>query len=228
MVRNNKIRGKGKQRARPPPAGGVKPILKAIQDLKVDTQVRGSPRVADVPRIFLKTRKVFTINQTYTAGAISILSSASTANSLYFSLQAVPLVGGFSAVFDSYMFQQVTVRFVPLGTIAAGSGGYNPLLTAIDYDDANTPTSAAYLQGYDSCQETPLGQYVERTLVPRIAVAAYQGTFAGYGQKRSWLDVASSNVQHYGLKYYIQQPSTSFATLYSIEVDVVISFMSIR
>jgi len=112
-----------------------------------------------------------------------------------------------------------------------GVGGLNPLLTIIDYDDANALGSLQAAQGYDNCQETPLGQYVERTFVPRVAMAVYSsavGLFSSYGQKRSWLDTTSNTVPHFGLKYFIAAAPGTYASVYSIEVDVIISFMGVK
>lgn len=203
-------------------------MVKAISDLKVDTQVRGSPRVPDIPRIFAKTRKVYTINQTLSSGVISVGSTSPSSGAVYFTLSNVPLNSAFQALFDSYKVQQMTVRFVPLGSVPAG-GGYNPLVSVIDYDDANALTSIQSAQAYDNAQETPLGQYCERTLVPRVALAAYSGAFTSYATMRSWIDVASNAVQHYGVKYYIVAATTAIAApIYAIEIDVVISFLSVR
>jgi len=206
----------------------VKTLVKAIQDLKVDTQVRGSPRVPDIPRLFIKNAKIFTMNQTYTIGSVSPSSIANVAGAINFTLGATPLATGFATLFDAYRILQVTLRFVPLGTLPAGGGGYNPLLTVIDYDDSTALASLAQAQAYDSCQETPLGNYCERTFSPRIAIAAYAGVFTSFANQISWIDVASNAVQHYGLKYWISIVTTTYTNLYTVEADVVMQFKWVR
>lgn len=204
-------------------------MIKAIQDLKVDTQVRGSPRVPDIPRMFIKTRRVYTMNQTYSIASINLVAATNGSGAVPLTLGSTPLSSALATVFDAYKIVQSTVRFIPLGALPL-SGGFNPMLTVIDYDDANILGSATSAQAYDNCQETPMGQYIERTFTPRVAAAVYNGsTFTGFAQAKSmWVDCSNPSVPHYGLKYFYAAPTTSYPSLYTIEADIIISFISVR
>jgi hypothetical protein len=228
---NNKRRRPRSTKRQDPLLLALRGLSKGIHDLKVDTQVRGSPRIADPPRIFLKNRKSFTLNQTFTAGSISV----PTANTFFagvanFTLSSCPLGSALALVFDAYKFQQVTVRFVPtLTPFSSGSGGLSPLLTVIDYDDSTALVSYVAAQSYDTCQETPFGQYVERTLYPRIATAAYAGgILSGFTQARDFVDCNSNTVNWYGVKYVCAGIPVAENNVYTIEVDAVITLISVR
>jgi hypothetical protein len=206
-------------------------IVKAIQDLKVDTQIRGSPRIADPPRIFLKNRKKFTLNQTYSYGTV-VVPTANTfvAGTVYIYLSGSPISASLVQCFDTYRIEQCTVRFVPTTTgFGAASGGLNPLLTVIDYDDSTALVNTPAAQAYDTCQETPFGQYVERTFIPRTAVATYTGgAFTGYSQNRGWVDCNSNSVAWYGLKWVCAGIPVAQSSIYSIEVDFIVTLVSVR
>jgi hypothetical protein len=209
---------------------GDRQLVKAIADLKVDTQVRGSPRIPDIPRLFAKMNKVHTINQTYTYGSISLVAATPLFGSVTVALGSTPLSSALATVFDTYRIEQATVRFIPLGTMPAGSGGFSPILTVLDYDDATPLTSVVQTQAYDNCQETPFAQYIERTFTPKCAIAVYNGSlFSGFGQSRSqWVDCSNPAIPHYGVKYATAGSLSAYANLYTIEIDAVISFKNVR
>jgi len=73
----------------------------------------------------------------------------------------------------------------------------------LDYDDNNSVTVAQALS-YDNLKMSPVGAYFERTLTPKVALAAYSGSvFTAFAQagNSQWLDAASPGIPYYGLKY---------------------------
>jgi len=208
--------------------GRSDPVVAAIRDLAVQTRVMGLPVIRDQAPLKLRRGGRFTTTQLDSYGPISISSSVNASGAIYVTLSQFPLDTGFKTVFDQYRILQVTVRFVPLGVPPPG-GGYNPLNTAIDYDDASPLTSVAAITAYDTCQETSLGQYVERTFTPRFAGAAYSGTFTSFTNTVGWIDIASDGVQHYGCKYFSFASATTIAApLYTIEIAAILQFRSVR
>lgn len=121
-----------------------------------------------------------------------------------FALSYLTSYSEFTALFDQYRIERIETTFFPTVTeIGAASTWVNSyLLTAIDYDDANTYSSVNDALQVATASITPITKQVTRTFVPRVALAAYSGTFTSYAQAppMQWIDCASPGVQHYGLK----------------------------
>jgi len=127
--------------------------------------------------------------------------------------------GSIAALYDQYRIAMVEVTFRPMfnaNPLSALSSTIVPLLyTAIDYDDAVTPTSIGVMRAYANCMESQYETQVRR-FVPHIAVAAYNGSFGGFSNSAApWIDAASTSVQHYGLKVAIDPGATGQTMLQS-------------
>jgi hypothetical protein len=191
------------------------------------TQIHGSiPVVRDIPRLHLKRQKVYTFSRGFPSSTVSAPTAVDTLAALNFTLGALPASTDFTSLFDQYRIIQVTVRFIPL----AGAGtGSNPLVTAIDYDDSTAPTAVTDLFQYDSVIFSQPGTTVERTLKPRVATAAYSGAFTSFASAdpNLWIDVASPNVQYYGLKYGIAAATGATAN-WSLLIEYVLQCRNTR
>jgi len=96
----------------------------------------------------------------------------------------------------------------------------------VDYDDANA-TLISYLQEYENALFGPGNLTHYRKWKPHAAIAAFQGTFAGYANVESpWIDSVSTAVQHYGLKTGITV--TDAAYVYDITIRYTVSFRNTR
>lgn len=136
-------------------------------------------------------------------------------------------VSGFSgasallSVFDQYRIDQLEVW---LETKAPNSAGDYPLIiSAVDLDDGNTPTSYGQVQDHQGAimATGPAGHY--HKFKPHIAIASFSGAFTSYSNAPgSWIDSASPNVQHFGLKLAAKSTATAFG--YSLVVRGVMSF----
>jgi len=205
----------------------LRTVTKALNNLTVVTAIKPTPSVRDIPKMLMSPIQTFTIKQNYYSSTLTTSAATGVFGATNVTLNQLTLATSFQAVFDAYRFLQVTIRFVPLVPASPGSSNYS-LLTVLDYDDSNVPTTTASLRAYDTLYESSFGQYHERTFVPRIALAAYSGTFTSYAQGvNTWCDIASGTVQWYGLKYGVDQCTLAIAA-YEIQVDAVIQFKSVR
>jgi hypothetical protein len=131
---------------------------------------------------------------------------ASTFASFAFTLaNNVPEVSSLAVLFDQYRLCRVELDILPSASenlalaTTLGSGTY---ATAIDYDDANTPSSVQQILNYDNALMHRSFERSTRTFKPRLAVAAYSGAFSSFANVAdSWIDIASTGVQYYGLKF---------------------------
>lgn len=106
----------------------------------------------------------------------------------------------YTALFDEYKIDMVEAWMTPPGLASAASTVRGEYSSAVDYDDANTPSTVATVSDKQNSLTTTIDQAHYHKFVPKFAVAAYSGTFASYSSDTGWLDCASPNVQHYGLK----------------------------
>lgn len=136
---------------------------------------------------------------------------------------ATPLL----SAFDQYRIIEASVTFIPQmvnSVITSGTVAtlvptslylHNVLCTNVDQDDATTPTSEANVLTHETARiHGPFVKPFSRTFKPMIASEVFQtGGFGGYAPLADqWLDCASPNIQHYGLKYSIAHGSTLAAS----------------
>lgn len=149
---------------------------------------------------------------------------------LYFQLNDLAQASTFSSMFDQYRLDKVIVHFIPLYVqTPVNSAGYSfPNWIAIDYDDVSLPSSRATMQEYENVHLFAPYKKFSIAIKPRVAVAAYGGTFTSYANEGDcWIDLGSPLTQHYGLKGSMGATSTG-AQLWVVQVESFWSFRSVR
>ena len=168
---------------------------------------------------FMRTRLTY-------SGTTTQTTVQDTLGAYAFDMSSVPGFSDLATVFDQYKIEAVSISFSPQTVFTDSTSTYNAprLYTVIDYDDASAPTSLSVLRQYGTAVVTAPNKGVTRTLCPRQALLAYQGiATSGYvNSEASWVDVAYSQVQHYGVKYGIEQAAASQTTLQLYRVDIVL------
>lgn len=136
-----------------------------------------------------------------------------------------PQSSAWGAVFDQYKIDAIQVTFRPMflaQPLTATSTVFVPLLyLVVDYDDSSVSGySAATFQQYGNCNVS-MYETVSVTFVPHLAVAgAYGSTFASYTNLNpQWIDCASPNVTHYGIKYGCDGGSSGQTALQSWQIS---------
>jgi len=119
-----------------------------------------------------------------------------------FTVANIPDWSSYSSLFDQYMIRLIEVLIEPTVTENTSTAVYaGSLSTVVDLDDSNPPTSVADLGAYTNLQIGTGTKSHYHRWVPTIATAVYSGAFTSFGAaEHTWVDVASPNVQHYGLK----------------------------
>jgi hypothetical protein len=178
----------------------------------------------------------FTCRVMTTTGALVTASaSSSTSNSYYFSLNDIDETTAYTGLFDQYRIDAIVFRIIPMqnaiGLTTNSTTTPVRFYSVIDYDDAGTLATEAIARAYESCVITAPGMPTTRVFKPRMALAAYQGTFAGYANMADqWCDTNSTGIQFYGVKTFIPQATAAQTQLQSwtIERDYYISFRRIH
>jgi len=205
-------------------------------------RVNASSRVS---RAFISANQIYRFVQTVDLGQLIIYGTggADNAGAIKFQLNQLTQASSFTSLFDQYRFKKVVIDFIPLNDqsmiyasstsgseIAMPQMGY--LTTAIDYDDAGTPTLQSDLLQYQTCKVNSITTRFSRTIYPRMAVAAYGSSvftsFMNAGPQ--WIDAASTTVEHYGLKWYLNNGTSTVAAfpMYKVVCKYYLEFRTVR
>jgi len=198
--------------------------MKELAIMQRSQSIKPLAELPDVPRIYFKD-SIYNATLSY-AVSYSLSTAAPTFGALQFALSSADNYDSFTSCFDQYRVIQVNVKLQTGPPSVASSSNF--IYTVLDYDDANTMSSASAYLGYKTLKTTPLGTFDERTLTPRVAMSAYQSTsFSGYANMgRVWIDSASPNVNYYGLKWYSYQGN--MANNLNFVVTLMVQFKSQR
>lgn len=166
----------------------------------------------------------------YYGGAITGSNLVDTFGSLQFQLNALPNFAEFTALFDMYRIDKIRVYFMPRANSAevGTNQGLVKFSSVIDYDDIAIPGSINDLMQYENLRMTNTSQNHVRTLVPKFAKTVYASAIAsGYGPATGWIDCDSPNVQHFGVKWCLQQ-LPALGQSYDIRIKYYLSFKNVR
>jgi len=180
------------------------------------------PRFGAVSR---SDNRVF--NMIQMASPVTLFTTSNIASTFgVYSFTATNSVAQFSSwsnVFDQYRIREIEVWISVDATSGSLDVGAQNLYSVIDYDDANALTTITQALSYSNVIAAPLTNGHYRKWRPHIAVAAYSGAFTSFKNEIApWVDVASPNVQHYGLK--LAADVTSSALLIKMFTRVWIQF----
>jgi hypothetical protein len=127
-------------------------------------------------------------------------------------------------MFDQYKIEQLEIWLTPDTTVTNLSR--TMIASAIDLDDAATPTSFLTVSDKQGSLVTSgqAGHY--HKWKPHMATAVYSGAFTSFANEPAgWIDSGSPNVQHYGVKS-ATSGADGVVVRYSLEVRGVLSFRS--
>jgi hypothetical protein len=156
-----------------------------------------------------------------------IIANNSTANlgALTFAFNSVPGYTNWTALFDRYRINSVTITFRAVGVqmnTTPVTYSIPEFLTVVDIDDAATPTSMDQLRKYATCCSILANRDIVRSFQPRTGIATYDGLTTAYtlGDPDMWLDLANPDIPHYGLKYGIDAATpTATAAIYDVFIE---------
>jgi hypothetical protein len=166
-----------------------------------------------------------------------LLTSTVSASGLYswqFTLNDLPDVSNYSAIWDSYRFDKITACIQPATQISFPSTtiSHAPLVTCIDYDDAAIPTTYGQILAHGTSMiHDPNAGVVRRSFIPHCAVGVAD-TSLSYANKsmakHKWIDMSTTGVTHYGFKAVVKQAVSTNVFQYYIYFIFDISFKSTR
>jgi len=172
-------------------------------------------------------------------GTTSILTYTGTTESLAamnFIFDDLPSKTEFTTLFDSYMITGVmlqikminnpdAVYYINSNNTSSGnqSNWYPTIWYVTDHDDS-TVTSLAALKEYAKVRHKVLRPNSELNIMlrPSTLSQVYRTALTtGYAEnrKRQWLDIANTDIPHYGLKFAIDYEGLAPATAYKFKIN---------
>jgi len=175
---------------------------------------------------FVKSNKPYYFSQDIAEGNLFTSSTTiPTFSGTYFVFSFLDQSANLVAIFDQYIIDELEYWIEPLPGANAGAGGF--LYSVIDYDDANNLTSVQQAADYTNCMMSAATEGHYRRFKPHIAVASYSGTFTSFtNEEAQWIDAASTNVQHYGIKTACT--TTTASILYTVRVRIHFRMRNVR
>ncbi len=177
-----------------------------------------------IHRRVLKTQMI-TVEMTTQQTAFTTSAVATVFYANYVTLNAFSNYTEYTSLFDQYKILELEHWIEPFETQSSVQALSGTFTSAIDVDDANTPTSIAQVQDHQGSLITngTVGHY--HRWKPHMAVAVYSGAFTSFSNApANWIDSASPAVQHYAIKCAIT--ATTNAIPYSLQIKALVSFRS--
>lgn len=192
-----------------------------------------------VPRLPIVKADYSCMLRTTTPLVIANGTSGPTLGGIKFSLVDCLNYTNFTAMFDQYRINTVVVKFTPHmteivnkpfdDTTTPGAGATIPnFCVAVDRDDATAPTTYNEVKQRNKSRVVPATKSLTFKLRPSRLIATYN---TGIGQDaytvdttKRWINSSSPNLNHFGLKYALEDSSPANAYVYQVEIMYYVSF----
>lgn len=173
----------------------------------------------------------------YTLNSIAITPGAAAfGRSDNFKLSQITSSNEFTQLYDQYQIKAVKVQFIPRFTEAAIFGSTTTaqignIWSCIDYDDATPPANVSTVLQYQNVKRTQMNKIHTRYLRPMVATEVFAtGIASAYAPKRNiWLDCTNADVEHYGLKMWVDGiPASSPPIVFDVVATYYLAFKNVR
>lgn len=141
----------------------------------------------------------------------------------------VPDYTYYTYVFDQYRITHAELIITPQAqqALISATQPQGTFATCLDYDNNSNPISMGQVLGFSTAVSCPVTSPMRRCLHPRVALAAYNGSFLGYvNSSAPWIDCSSTNVVHYGIKGFVDTGAAGSLAVFNVLARVVVEFRS--
>jgi len=186
-------------------------------------------------RVVRRRRARLTENTSYRFKRICKLDTITTSTTLAvakaftFSLSQLPSHSDFTALYDQYKLNAVSIKIIPRLTESTSSS-LSVLHTCIDYDDAIAFSSYTDLMQKQSYRMTRGNKIFKCYFKPKMLVPTFLSTalttFGTQPKSPTWIDCGYPEVPHYCLKTNFE-PTSSVHT-YDVYATYYCSFRGVR
>lgn len=191
-----------------------------------------------IPKAFAGpiAQTIYRVVRTIDGNNITQSNGGDVNGAVYFALSSLDNYTDFTSLFDQYRIVCVEIFVRPLQNNSQYFSTSTDILprfaSVIDYDDASALSTLADYRQFQTYHESNWNQYQKRIIRPRVALAAYTGTFVGFANAKStWIDLATPSVQHYGWKYFVSSGTAGTQThlqTWMVEYKYMLEFRQVR
>lgn len=163
--------------------------------------------------------------------AINASAAGNVLGAYSFQFDDIPNKTEFTNLFDQYRINGISIRLVPNFTGSdlnpAGSVVAVPnIWSIIDYDDSVSPANLNEMLQYPNCKMTR-GQSIHKRYFRPSCLLDVAGITTGVKFKQ-WINMANTNIPHYGFKYHIDQLNTGPVGTWRVFVTYFFSCKGVR
>lgn len=167
----------------------------------------------------------------YTPTSLISSSTADVPFSFRFRLVDLPpaAVTDFTGLYDQYKIRAVKVSIIPRSNDYGSGITAARIFSVLDYDDSIIPGSLNEILQYQNVKMTTYGKVHSRYFKPSVN---FQGGILGttnnmaLPKKNVWIDIASTDVPHFGMKGVITP--TSGALAFDLKVEYYLAMKNVR
>lgn len=138
---------------------------------------------------------------------------------------SVPASTELTNLFQQYKIDKVIIKAVPSRNssdygdgipVIPGFPTFSTVLSVVDYDDNDAPTTIAPLQEHGDCSVKMMDRIHNYSLRPKFVgvVTGAPGTTVAGPPTRGFLDCAQPNIEHNGIKFGLVAEQNRFVDLY--------------
>lgn len=182
-------------------------------------------------KTYITGKKTFNVKRTVLLSPYN-LSDQRVYGALSFNLSQLPNYTEFTALFDQYRINKIKVTMYPHAdnsqTPVNATNDFIPLIAfCTDTDDSTAPASVDELNQRSNVRYTKFNKPISIWIKPHVDTEIYRSAVTtGYGNiANAWIDSASSDIPHYGLKWAIMGDSETGLGANSImKYEIVLQF----
>lgn len=150
---------------------------------------------------------------------------------LNFRLSQLPNITDFTNLYDQYKICGVKVEVIPQYDNAQVNATPVAIVTqnfhVTDYDDSTTPPNMDALMQHQDVKRVPSTRIIKKFIKPCFATQIFNtGITSTYGARRGWIDCATPDTEHYGMKFGFSANPVAFT--YGLRMTFYLAFKQVR
>jgi hypothetical protein len=173
--------------------------------------------------------RVFSFLKVKDLGALTASAAGDVTAAFSFTLSDLSESSSYTSIYDQWRLDRLDIHVLGVtqpGVTASVTPAYAFLSIVTDYDDTAALAAFSLSLNYENVAVIGPGQGHQRTIVPRMALAA--GGTTQFANSRQWIDCSSTSTPWYGIKTCIKQSTSTNVPSWYLFARYHISFRNVR
>lgn len=190
-------------------------------------------RIMRRPRLTKRALLTHHFKRTFTLGTVSASAAGPVFGATTFNLAQLPNSTEFTNLFDMYRINKVVIKFVPnhnSSDLATANQNIPNFHSILDYTDATAPASLSSMYEYANWKMSRGTSIHKRVFTPASLdfVNATAGANAGNPTWKQWISTTAPTIEHYAIKYALEQAVINAAVEFVPYVTMYFSCKSVK